>query len=763
MSGEGCIVRGAAVSIVLLLLGLFQATAWGEGPVTRRSGIPAERVGEPRVRERTDREKPLPETESVTVKGKVEDLYGKIYFSDAIKLKNEHFVVGKDPLLAEIDLMERSLDRVEKGEVPAEEMHMVVTRYHLADERVFKQLERAVKLGIRADVITDLNDSVTVDFKKGEKSISDFTDPRVKPDNSPNGRFYAKLLKLGFEHNEQGKKKRPQFGLYSQPVFNKAGDRAEGEEEGKITIYDIMHEKGITVARVKGGKVVEAEATSGSANMVAHGASAKLTKNKDIVTRVNTVRQIESTELARRRYEHALNLRETFAQGGAINDTPEEKFIRVNTDNGFVETGFTNGKHNLNDRIAALTLHAAPGVTPELVAKGFDQGVESYYKRAAKEFKGWKIDEIREMEFVNTHTQTRIAEQVLFEQDGDIKKLGLYDAKFNEVRGWGFPPIQVGVDLLRPMGGTLFGLKRALSERMDSQVYLRGIPGIKETDLDGAPFARHLLHTKLYMLRGKLADGTPVTVIFDGSLNKSNHKENAEDQDMIVVYGKSEFADSYWSLPEKLMEATPEHFAPAQVQLMRDVFARFTGHSPLEVSQEFAENMSRLIALGKVSEATKELYELAKVKTNLKRKPSAAKVKERIVAFSRFLEWHKETFPNLYGKEENFYLRKLLDVAALLTHEDIATNQAAYELKGVLWSPNTEESVILERAKHAWELLGKKDAFPEFKPKEEAEEGARAATVHDIETARDKKEGKAAGAPADCNDAKRRVSGRRRT
>ncbi len=705
--------RFSSVSLAVLVFGLFSVFAVAAGNRPSVDGaIPIEQIVAPRIhKENNDRDQRFPPTDTVESSGTVENLYGKFYFSNAIELKDPQWVVGEDPILAEVSLMNTLLDRVESGEIPPDEAHLILTRYHLADERVYQSLARAVNLGIQVDVITDLNDSVTAKFKEGEKSIPYSPDAEIIPNESPAGKMLKKLLDLGFKPGTERKK--PQLGLYSQQIFNKEADKA-ASEEGSIRMYDIMHEKSVVAAWVKEEKIVWVEVSAGSANMVAHQVSESLANEPIIVTRVNIVRQILDRGMAERRYEHALNLRDTFSQSGNISDLKTENFYRVNASNGWVETAVTNGRYNLNDRIAALTLHAVPGMTKDDVARAFDRGVESYYERIAPEFAGWKISEIRESQFVWTHSHGREAEKLLFEGDPDVKKFGIYDAKFNEVAGWGYPPVQsAGVDLLRRFGGTIFAWKKSIASRIKSLIYLRRLDGVPETDLEGPPLSRFLLHTKLYMVRGILKDGTKVTVIFDGSLNRSNHKENAEDQDMIVIKGKSKLADSYWSLPELLVQAEPQYFSGVHVALVGDTLARLAGKSPLEVPAGFSEKVSELIALGKTDEAIEEIGNLARVETELVEQPGLRVVNARIRRFRDFLLWHKTNFPWNYGEPDNFYLHKLLDVAAILSNPSISNGQAAYFLQGMMFSRDSTKESQEVLAREAWKILGMKEPFPE--------------------------------------------------
>lgn len=677
----------------------------------------------PNVKENKDKEKPLPATVAVESKGSVDDLFGKIYFSQKVAYeRNPKFVVGKDPIMAELNLMERFVEKLKSGAIPPAEGHLIVTRYHMADARVHELMKKAADLGAAVDFITDLNDSVEVKFAPGEKKTSDFGASNVRPDNGLNGKMLSKFLEDGFQYGRGNQF--PRLGIYSQPVFNKFD--ADGKKVDAI--FDIMHEKAIVVAHVKKGKVVWAQATSGSANMVAHAGEGS-------VTRVNLVREITDIELAKHRYAHALSIRENFAKGGEINDAPEEKFLRVNAKNGFVETAYTNGRNNLNDRIAALMLLATPGMTKELVAKGFDKGVESYYDRMAPEFGGWKIEVLKDLQFVNTFTMGRLAEKVLFENDPDVKKVALYDAKFSEVAGYGFTPLYVGVDLMRPMGGTLGAYSRKISDRMKTMVYLRGISGVQEDDLDGPPIARYLLHTKTRLLKGTLKNGAPVVAIFDGSLNHSNHKANAEDQDLIVIKGDvTPLSSGYANLAEALMESDAKFLHPASQALVYDAVARFTGRSPLQIIEDHAADTrtfwTELVA-GNLETSKAALVKIGSKKPKLKDPIGPKAIKARIEALFSYLTWHKETFPKAYGQRDDYYLRKHLDVMAMLSTPKMKSFQKAGELVFLHWAPGVTKAQQEAWAREAWKRLGFEGDFPEAKPKDDKKEESK--NVNDFE------------------------------
>ena len=665
----------------------------------------------PNVKENKDKEKPLPATVSVESKGSVDDLFGKVYFSQKVAYdRNPKFVVGKDPIIAELALMEGFIAKLKSGAIPPAEGHLIVSRYHMADNRVHALMKEAADLGAAVDFITDLNDSVEVKFDKGEKKTSDFASSKVRPNDGLNGKMLAKFLANGFQYGQGNKL--PRLGIYSQPVFNKFDDEGNKKDD----IYDIMHEKAIVVAHVKNGKVVWGQATSGSANMVAHAGEGS-------ITRVNLVRDITNPDLVRHRYAHALSIRENFGKGGDINDAPEEKFLRVNAQNGFVETAYTNGRNNLNDRIAALMLLATPGMTKELVLKGFDKGVESYYERMAPEFAGWKIEVIKDLQFVNTYTQGRLAEKVLFENDPTVKKVGLYDAKFSEIAGYGFTPLYVGVDLMRPMGGTLGTYSRKISDRMKTMVYLRPVPGVEEDDLDGPPIARYLLHTKTRILKGTLKNGTPVAVVFDGSLNHSNHKENAEDQDLIVIRGDvTPLSSGYVNLAEALQESDAEYFSPGSHYLVYDSLARLTGRSPLQLVQEnkpAARAFWQAIVKGDLGYAQEVVTKIGATKPKLKNPIGPNAIKDRIKSLFSYLEWHKETFPKSYGQRDDFYLRKHLDVMAMLSTPKMKSFQKAGELVFLHWAPGVTRPQQEAWAQEAWKRLGFEGDFPEPKPKED--------------------------------------------
>ncbi len=662
--------------------------------------------GQVEVKEKKDSAQPLPETRTITVAAEVDDLFGKIYFSQNSDLQgNPKFVVARDPIVAELALMDRFIEKLQKGTIDPKAGYLVVTRYHMADGRVRDRMKKAAELGAAVDFISDFNDSVDVKFLPGEKMVSDFSLSRVTPNKGLNGKMLQEFLDMGFQYGQANQF--PRLGLYSQPVFNKFDDNGKPRNQ----MFDIMHEKSIVAAHVSEGKVLWVQATSGSANMVAH-------TGEGGVTRVNLVREITNPELAQVRFHHAQALRKNFAQGKAIKDLPAEPLFRVETKNGFVETGFTNGRYNLNDRIAAMMLLATPGVTKEIVAKGFDKGVESYYNRMEAEFSGWKIALIKEMEFVNTHTESRVAEKLLFENDDNVKKLGLYDAKFSTPTGYGFPPIQVGVDLMRPMGGTIAAYSRKISDRMKTMIYQRALPGVVEEDLEGPPISRYLLHTKTKMLRGTLKNGKAITVVFDGSLNNSNHEENAEDQDMIVVAGSSPLIDGYWAIPEALLLSDRDYFYQGAQQLVYDGVARLTGRSPLQLVQEHEEEARKFwksLVSGDLDTSRTAISKIAVKKPKLKDPIGPTEAKKRIANLFSYLKWHKETFPKSYGKDD-YYLRKHLNVIAILSNPKMPSGQVAGALVFMHWQPGVTRPQQEEWAREAWKRLGFSAEFPERKP-----------------------------------------------
>jgi len=701
------------VNKLFLFLCLLSICVWADESATRAklesNVIPTNLIVPWDLKERTDREQKLPDTDTQEFDGLLSDLFGRFHFSEKLAMKNSAFVTGKDPILAELALMDRFMDEVEQGKIPLEEARLNLTRYHIADERVLSRVERAVKLGIPMDIVTDFNDSVDVEFLAGEKLVTDFSMPRVKPNDSPNGKMLQKFLDLGFKYGNKGE--RPKYGLYSQPVYRRtdeAGNKAD-------IMIDIMHEKSVIAMRVKDGKVIWAEATAGSANMAAHSATTQAAKKPDMgSTRVNLVREIKSQALAKKRAQHAQALVDTFANGGKIKDLPTENLFRINTKDGWVETGFTNGKHNIYDRLAAMILHSTPGVDLEFVKKYFDRGVESYYERIAAEFGGWKMEEARELQFVNTHGEIHKAEQLQFENDKDAKALRLFDAKFNSVTGYGYPPTFLGVSLHRAMGGTVRPLTEEVARRNNIQIYLRGIEGMTETDLDGPPISRYLLHTKTYVMRGKMKDGRVVTVIFDGSFNKSNHEENAEDQDLIVAFGKSKIADGYWNLAPLLVKAQAEFLYNGYVALVMDTLGAFTGHNALkEVPRTLAEEIIKTIALGDIKLVKQKIEDLADLPSSLSRRPSREKIQDGIDKFISVLEKHKEWNPRMYGKGENFYLRKLIEIAAIQSHPEMNEKQAAWAIRNIVRTPSfSVPEKVDARAAEIWKMIGRETPFP---------------------------------------------------
>lgn len=677
--------------------------------------------GEPK--ERTDREPELPAVVVVDKpKASIDDAFSTMFVSNPYETKfGDKVKTGKDITDYEVAEAEKiingSKDAQFNWQVPVGQRIVIHTRYHPGDKRSAKVLMDAKKKKFgKVGQISDMNDAVDGNFAPGQKIITSYTDKTITPKDNQNGQVITILRDDKFEYATDGKL--PNYFLATRPINNK---------DGNDDILPLMHEKGWEFIEVdKDGNVIRAFSLRGSANEVPHGAPEDGKPAES--TRYNRSFTINDPDIAKFYGQHALDLANNFAQGNEINKVAKEPIQRVKFQDGWVESGFTNGRNNMNARTTALILHGVKiddgtgkgrNLTQAEVDRDFDKDVSSAFKHYAPEFAGWTIEEITSSDFVNTHTQTHRAEELLFKSDKKVIKTGIVDEKFTDPTGFGLSSAQNGLEVIRPMGGTVHGWTREMAERVKQYVYLRGVPGEKETDLEGPPVARYLWHDKTGILRGVLPNGQRRAVIRTGSFNHSNHKESAEDQRLINVAEDSWIHQAVRESIFEVIKNEPQFAIPYLEAIHLTTLAKFLGHSPLEVDRKSVEKISDHIRFGEFKEATKLFKDIAKRETSLLDKVELKEMEKRIDDFEKFLEFHKETFPDQYGERGNpnkspsFYLRKILNIAGIASKKSMQDTTRAWGLRGVLWSPRTDPSVVEERAKTAWKLLGLPGEMPE--------------------------------------------------
>lgn len=585
------------------------------------------------------------------------DAIRKMFVSHAYGSTDAGAVDGDDLLARE----RRAIaDFIADKSLSDERKRVILTRYSIDDAELAGTLVAARNAGVRVDLITDFNVSLDYTLEPGQSMLADFS--KAKPKASPAGRFIQILLDGGFEIVSNGSTNEPLAAIYSQPLYNK----------GDASMDPIMHEKSLLlVAEPAPGSSDKRKALAyyfGTANLASH-------------PRYNRLFELQEDLSMAYALDHADKIKAAFRVGLAIKAIASEPPYRVLfEDDSLMEAAHTNGKYNPNDRIVEVL-------------------------KNSKLKKAWLSH------FVLTNGNVVGALKDAMRANAAATIFGVFDDKFVPVTGYGKAAIMDGFMTTPPMGKSSWGWTADLARRTTLFNYLRGVDGAVETDMDGPPLARHLWHDKTTVLLVE-EGGKEWYHLFTGSLNASNHVDNAELQFMFRLPADSTWAKAVIDSIELTAAKEKEYAVPMEFGVLRGAIASVAGLSPLYVRPETVDAVIKAATAKDPGDAAAKFAELIDYGTKLvgdKFLPKQAA--ERFARLLGFVNWYRaERDERRINSPLN--VRKLVALATVVANPGMKAFTLKSALNQALWEPGVSDAELERRLKSAWTLLGIDQAMP---------------------------------------------------
>jgi hypothetical protein len=596
-------------------------------------------------------------------KESVSDSVAGLFFSEAYsnQIKNERgrtdtrIHTGMD--LTEMEVQNLKAFLTGPGDEAKKSIFEV--RYGVDAEAVIDTLIAAKKAKIATTFVTDLNRALN---NTGEAPSSDFEAMTAKTD--PFGQLIEKMLAAKFKYDKTD------YKIVSIPVYpDSHGDRMKPIMHLKILILIDENHSPAEIRVIKG------------------------TNNLTLAQRINTAIENADPDVAKYYLDHVATLVGVLQQGQPINKMPILAPLQVNYGDGYRMVRFTDGHFNPNDSIAAFLTEAADSKN------------------------GITVDAIHAQEFVVTHRATVEALKNLMKVQADFKFNLLADSLFVSLEGYGLASVFEGFDVYPTQGGkATYGVNSALLGRSDIHVYAaagRDEKGqtLVETDRTHGHLMRKLEHNKIFIVT-YTKNGEKRARIFMGSLNLSNHFDNAEDQEEIDVPVTSWIYKALIQDYMQILATQSDRALSLPLHLLREGLGRLTGHTDLEVSVETAQRAYTAALARDYSVLVQLVDELRVQPTHLSHKVAPTELERRSQALKTFLDWYDKAVPTS-GLDETIRLHKLISVTLVLSDPDMPAWRAQSILNAVLWRPQFTPAQLQQKIREAWHVLSLKDA-PNF-------------------------------------------------
>ncbi|MBI4422347.1 MAG: hypothetical protein HY554_01390 [Elusimicrobia bacterium] len=555
--------------------------------------------------------------------------------------------------------------------VPNERKKIILTRYSVDSDDLADALIEAKRAGIAVDFVTDFNVSMEATFQEGQEIIRSFGNAWTKDDSR--GRFLQKLLGAGFTIMDRRAEGAPPWAIYSQPLYNK----------GNPSIDPIMHEKTLLL-------VTAAEDPAAPPSVRYYFGTDNLTTHR----RYNRGFLINEEKTALHALAHAGAIKAAFREGKTIDEVESVPPFRVYfEDDTYIETAYTNGKYNPNDRAVAIL------------------------EGAAREPNRIKIRGVGLSHFAFTNGNLATALKRAMQAQPGFEVFGAFDDKFVPIWGYGKAAAMDGFTLAPPFGKGLWGWAGALAKRTRLWVYQRVVDGMVDADPEGPPTNRDVHHDKTTWIRAEI-DGKEWVFVFTGSLNASNHIENAEVQTVFRLKPDSRWAKALQESVVKVVEGEPQYFLPLARAVIRQVVGALVGVSSVHVRIETLEAIEAALKDRSLPAARRALEDVAAYARELLKEqflPAAAE--ERVARFVRFVDWYHAMLRE--GKfRAPLYDRKLVSVGAVIAKPELTPWRQRNLLNAALWEPGLSEPDLELRIAKAWEILELKGKLPKPRRKD---------------------------------------------
>jgi len=567
---------------------------------------------------------------------------------------------------------------------------IIVNRYEVATPEIVDLLIEAKERRIGKIIITtDFHPTMTGVFKEGERQHSDFNiEGRFKVNENDMGKAFLRLREAGFEINNPDAK----YGMFAPPLLNK-------------DYKDIQHHKELYLIN-HGVKDTE----TGLSRVKGFFGTANYTRK----THYNRHLQIGENLFLHRGVEYARKLVEAFSQGLKINkvDFPTKPLRIVYKDGSFIETGYTVGKYNQNNRIVQML------------------------KLNQDNPERFQIKKITMSHFVDTNTAFTNELKATMLVNLDLKVDMVVDAKFVSVDGYGLAPVKNGVKVNRPFGPSVFPYPRKHVKRIRQRVYAHKKHGAVDDSLDGAPSARQLWHDKTTLL-DVVVDGKAWTYVFTGSLNLSNHYQNAEQQVLFKFPADSKQAQFFKDSIQKAAEEarTKGRLWPFKQHVLRDSMARLCGNGLFSMTRSEIDKFKDLIEAEEqdFDKIMKTLDRWVKRKSTLTGEEFIhwKTRRARVERMKRLLTWYRDEYPRhtAYPKRfgqgpkkisfENFVSAATIAAMDSPKHSGV---EMLYDLRSLFWHKNISERDLYKVTRDVLKdvIKTRKPIKPKYKVSEES-------------------------------------------
>lgn len=474
----------------------------------------------------------------------------------------ENFLAGKGPFK---DL---------KG--PIGGRGLIVLRYGVEDERAEKFLVEAKKMGVHSlvlvtdgpitvkppesffpekkdkdgNVVTDKSGNVVREDFSNNIRKEFFTDKEHESwVKTGNGKYVQGLLQEGYK-------------LYS-PVQPKKGSLIQAGDffvvmsalaNPKLERTPIMHMKEIVMYELKDpSKELSFENLK---NLIVMDGTGNWTRVHVNRTALKVDSMPDKPGLNVFSLKHALDSIENFAAEGRtarIKDITTNMRVRVNAKDGsFVESAYTDGQNELNQRMAdELNVLAGDEETLKRLATD-DKGEldEKKYQELKARSEDVFVKDVVLSHFVFTNTKVLYALLNLWEAQNAKKRPfqinGVLDLKFVGLRSFGLGALLAGFDTKTSFGQTRRALPKEFVKSVKLYSYLEESKLAKEVDPDGPPTDRVLWHDKTTLITYKTKGQSEFwTSVYTGSYNNSNNYHNLERQDWFYVKNNADMVAAY--------------------------------------------------------------------------------------------------------------------------------------------------------------------------------------------------------------------------
>jgi len=578
--------------------------------------------------------------------------------------------------------------------IPNSRKVLSLNRYQLGDKRLEAMIRYAQDQGIGKIIINaDGNMFYEGKFEAGQKFNSNFKE--AKPLESVGGEILQRLITEGGENKFSINDPQARFQINLAPLQNRE----------LVKIADIYHHKHDVF-----GILNEARTELEDARLLESSHNAVTDKQGNPNPRINILIEHEDPELAKYVYFRALAMAENFQKNGVIGDVKKApplklKFIDDSKpkEDPYRETeltiAFTDGQENPNYWIAEPLFRAA-GKNPD----GEEPSVELKAQWAT--LPKIEIEKVYLLQFAPTYRRafSGIKAAMLANQEMTVDFFA--DGQFLFPLGFGVVSTMFGFPLVPPFGPMVFPYPSALRDRITGTAWQMANPFAPDTDPNGAPTGKTVMHLKTTFMKVRL-NNVPFTLLFNGSLNLSNHEENAE---LLVRYlfpGNSEMVAS---LVKALKDIQSQSKVDIPTGVFREIIENLIGNSVLEVEVPWVQRLIGLAREGKYSEVRSEIEALAAKKSQSEKLVKPEILKARLDLISKFIGWYKAT---PYFRQVDSPVRLGMIVMMALKAEE---EKSAYSVKKILdflvWSKGVTDDEMEKRIAEAWKVIEMKEPMP---------------------------------------------------